>query len=357
MDYPSLFAAASRELYWVIPAALTSYALLTLLRHAYSDADFGALAAVRRYPAREAFKGKVVVITGASSGIGEALAYEFARGGATVVLCARRMEELMRVAAKCLEEGSPDSEAVQLDVTAFGKHEAVVEYILRKYKRIDYLCNNAGRSQRGLVESTPLSVDQELFTLNVFGTMSVTKAVLKHTLGKHPLHIVNTSSVAGKVGSPVSASYAASKHALQGFMDTVRMEVGWRGVKVTNCCPGPVESEITLHSFTDTPGKEMGVRNDGSKRMPAERCALLMAAAVHAGLEEVWLAPQPILFFVYAAQYLRGLYFLLSPRLGKQRVEGFKGGKIGYNSLSISAALGGGKGEGKGEGEGGGKKD
>ena len=87
----------------------------------------------------------------------------------------------------------------------------------------------------------------------------------------------------------------------------------------------------------------------GGKRMPADRCALLMAAAVHAGLEEVWLAPQPILFFVYVAQYLRGLYFLLSPRLGKQRVEGFKGGKIGYNSLSISAALGGAKGVGEGD--------
>jgi dehydrogenase/reductase SDR family protein 7 len=114
-------------------------------------------------------------------------------------------------------------------------------------------------------------------------------------------------------------------------------------VKVTNVCPGPVESEITLHSFTDTPGEEMGVRDDGSKRMSAERCAQLMVAATHAGLEEVWLAPQPILFFVYVGQYLRPLYFYLGPILGQQRVQGWLSGVKGYNSLSVAAALGGGK--------------
>ena len=338
MNYYSLIA---NNIYWVLPSVAATYCVVQLLRHFYSDADNSALSALRVYPRRDAFKNKVVMITGASSGIGENLAYEFSRGGATVILCARRMDELLRVSAKCLEEGSPSAEAVQLDVTAFDKHEAVVDYIVRKYKKIDYLCNNAGRSQRGLVEKTPISVDQELFTLNVFGTMSVTRAVLKHTLGAQGggLHICNTSSVAGKVGSPVSASYSASKHALQGWFDSLRMELGWRGVRVTNCCPGPVASEITLHSFTDTPGKEMGVKEDGSKRMSAERCALLMVAAVHSGLEEVWLAPQPILFFVYAAQYLRWLYFIMSPRIGKQRVEGWHGGNLGYNSISLSNAL------------------
>ena len=98
---------------------------------------------------------------------------------------------------------------------------------------------------------------------------------------------------------------------------------------MTNCCPGPVESEITLHAFTDTPGKKLGQREDQSKRMPAERCALLMAAAAHAGLEEAWMAPQPILFFVYVAQYVRGLYFALGTSMGKQRVTAFKAGNSG----------------------------
>jgi hypothetical protein len=86
-----------------------------------------------------------------------------------------------------------------------------------------------------------------------------------------------------------------------------------------------VHSEIALHSFTDVPGVAVGVKEDGSKRMSAERCALLMAAATHAGLEEVWLAPQPILFFVYVGQYLRSLYFYLSPIVGRQRVQAWVG--------------------------------
>jgi len=331
---------AIKNIYYALPGMVLTYCMVQALRHAFSDCDFALLKAIRNFPERDAFKGKVVMITGASSGIGESLAYEFSRGGAIVILCARRMGELLRVTAKCMEEGCAAAEAVALDVTAFDKHEAVVDYIVRKYKKIDYLCNNAGRSQRGLVEKTPISVDQELFSLNVFGTMSVTRAVLKHALeAREGLHICNTSSVAGKVGSPVSASYSASKHALQGWFDSLRMELGWRGIKVTNCCPGPVNSEITLHSFTDTPGKEMGLKEDGSKRMSSERCAKLMAAAVHAGLEEAWLAPQPILFFVFIGQYMRSLYFSLGPRFGKQRVEGWLAGIIGYNSLSLSGAL------------------
>ena len=225
-----LFAFAVRH--WLAITASLSLlaACLQLLRHAFSDADFGALAALRGYPRRGAFKGKVVFIAGASSGIGEALALEFARGGATVVVGARRMPQLVQVAERCLAEGAPKSEAVSLDVTAFEKVEGVVAHIVRKHGRIDILCNNAGRSQRGLVERTPLEVDRDMFTLNVFGTLSVTKAVLKHALGQEGgLHIVNTSSVAGKVGSPVSACYAATKHAVQGYFDSLRMELGHRG--------------------------------------------------------------------------------------------------------------------------------
>jgi short-subunit dehydrogenase len=207
--------------------------LLQLARHALSDADFGALAALRAYPRRGAFSGQVVLIVGASSGIGEALALEFARGGATVLLAARRMELLLALADRCLAEGAPASEAVRLDVTALDAHEATLDYLLRKYSRIDVLCNNAGRSQRGLVEATPAAVDLELFHLNFFSVVAFTKALLRRALAPpgFALRVLNTSSVAGKLGSPLSASYAASKHALQGWMDTLRMEMGWRGVR------------------------------------------------------------------------------------------------------------------------------
>ena len=147
----------------VIGAAIVG--VLALLRVATADADLTTLAALRRYPTRGAFAGKVVFLTGASSGIGEALAYELARGGATLILAARRMEELHRVATRCLAEGAPSAEALRLDVTATGTLDAVVAAVLRKHGRIDMLFNNAGRSQRGLVEATPVEVDEELFKL------------------------------------------------------------------------------------------------------------------------------------------------------------------------------------------------
>ena len=309
---------------------LSLYAAAQIARCCVGDADLATRAALRAYPRRGAFAGKVALITGASSGIGEALALELARGGATVVLVARRMEELARVVQACLAEGAPAAEAVRLDVNELSAHAPTIAHVLRKHGRIDYLFNNAGRSQRGLAETTPPAVDEELIRLNLLSVMALTKEVLRPALAAGaPLHIVNTSSVAGKLGSPISATYAASKHALQGFMDSLRMETAWRGVRVTNCCPGPVESEITLHAFTETPGKELGQRGDKSERMPAARCALLMCAAVRAGLEEAWMAPQPILFFVYMAQYARWLYFALGPRLGRQRVEAFKVGNTG----------------------------
>lgn len=252
-------ALASQALAFLASHALAATAvtgaallLLQLARHAFADADFGALAALRAYPRRGAFAGQVVLIVGASSGIGEALALEFARGGATVLLAARRMELLLALAERCLAEGAPASEAVKLDVTALEAHEATLDYLLRKYKRIDVLCNNAGRSQRGLVEATPAAVDLELFQLNFFSVVAFTKALLRRALAAGAaLRVLNTSSVAGKLGSPLSASYAASKHALQGWMDTLRMEMGWRGVSYS-CVRQRSHARHTSHSTHPT---------------------------------------------------------------------------------------------------------
>jgi dehydrogenase/reductase SDR family protein 7 len=292
--------------------------LATLLR---SDCDF-ATAAASRALKHDAFAGQVVWITGASSGIGEALAYEFARQGAHIVLSARRMERLMQVEQRCYELGCPQAEVLRLDLSATGSHAAAAAHVVQRWKRIDVLVNNAGRSQRGLAESTALSVDRELMELNVMGTLSLTHAVLPHMLAARSGLIMNTSSVAGKVGSPISATYSASKFALQGYFDALRMEVAERGVWVTNVCPGPVKSEITMHAFTETAGVAYGKpTEDATKRVTAERCAHLMVAAAAARLYEVWIAPQPILAFTYLAQYAPGVATYLGTRIvGPKRV-------------------------------------
>ena len=122
------------------------------------------------------------------------------------------------------------------------------------------------------------------------------------------------------------------------------MELSSRNVQITNACPGPTQSEITLHAFAED-GRELGTADEAgaAARMPAERCALLMASALYAGIEEAWISPQPILLFVYIAQYMRSAYFSLGRNLGAKRVAAFKEGRSGYGAYTLSAAVAGAK--------------
>ena len=234
----------------VLSAGAALYVLYRSIRFYRADADGAVVAALARLPAYEAFKGRVVLITGASSGIGEALAYKLAEGGATLILAARRVDRLLKIAERCHELGSPEAMALKLDVLEVNSLEPIISTLVKKFGRIDILCNNAGRSQRGLAERTSVAIDRELFDINVFSVLALTHAVLPVMLAAGSGIIMNTSSAAGKCGAPCSATYAATKAALNGYFDSLRMEVGFRGVDVINVCPGPVMSEITLHAFT-----------------------------------------------------------------------------------------------------------
>ena len=344
MSPPSAFLlpSLSSALYLhLLEASAIVLALLLLLvlfcRHA--DGDLRVLRAARALP-HDAFKGQVVFITGASSGIGEALALEVSSRQATVVLAARRMDRLLALVERCGAAGAADALALRLDMEAPDSFAGAVAMVLRKFGRIDVLVNNAGRSQRALALDTPLSVDRAALELNVLGPIALAKAVLPAMLAAGRGTLVTTSSTAGKMGSPCSATYSATKHALQGFFDSLRMEVGARGIAVVNVCPGPVRSEITLHAFCETAGKEFGQpTEDAVHRLTAERCAHLMAAAIHSKLPEAWLAPQPILGYMYIAQYLPTLYHALSPSIGARRVQAFLGGSKGYDSIQNPLAL------------------
>jgi short-subunit dehydrogenase len=338
-------ASGLSTLEWVGLAAATAVAhrVLQALRVAASDCDLTTAAAARALPPR-GFEGKKAWIVGASSGIGEALAYELAARGCWLLLSARRVENLRRMIEKCLELGAPGVEVLRLDVLDTEKHKTLAGFVWGKYGRIDFLVNNAGRSQRGLVEATPLEVTADLFKLNVLGVVSVTQACLPHMLAQEGGGTVAiTGSVAGKVGSPVSASYSATKWSIAGWSEALRHEVQSRGVRVCLICPGPVKSEIADHSFTDTVGKEQGkADSEDNSKMATDRCALLYAAAMWAGLPEAWIAPQPILAFVYMAQYWRSLYFFVGPRyIGPARVKSFARGQTGYGSVqSLSGIFG-----------------
>ena len=162
---------------------------------------------------------QTVWITGASSGIGEALALQYAKDGAGLVLSARRADELKRVAARCVEAGLPEDNilVLPLDVTDWASHEASAQTVVDRFGAIDLLVNNAGLSQGSLCAETDMSVYQKLIDVDVMGQIALTKAVLPHMLKRGRGHLAVTASVAGKVGVPKMTGYCAAKHAMVGF--------------------------------------------------------------------------------------------------------------------------------------------
>ncbi|KAH3852169.1 dehydrogenase/reductase SDR family member 7-like [Dreissena polymorpha] len=274
------------------------------------DSDLTLAWSLRFGKSAESLSGKVVWVTGSSSGIGEALAHEFAKAGCKLVLSARREELLKSVKQKCLELSrgklqDSDILVLRLDLLQYETHAEATEQVMKYFKRIDILVNNAGRSQRSLIVDTPLEVDRQVIDLDLLAPISVTKAVLPHMIKQGQGHITCTSSVAGKLGAPGSGIYSSAKHGLQGFFDTLRIELATWNIGVTMACPGPVYSEALLHAFTDKPGKTLGITmGEDWGRMTAARCAQLMVVATANELHEAWISPNPELFYCYLFQYM-----------------------------------------------------
>lgn len=188
--------------------------------------------------ALHALSGKIVWITGASSGIGAEMAREFARLGAIPVLTARSEEKLRRIAADI--SGEHDWQV--LDVTSAQDVERVAAYILGKYGTIDILVNNAGYGVFEMFKDTPLAAFEDMMNVNYMGMVRCTKAALPHMLKNGKGHIVNIASMAGKIGSAKSAGYSATKHAVLGFTNCLRQELIGTGVHITAINPGPIDT-------------------------------------------------------------------------------------------------------------------
>lgn len=195
------------------------------------------------------FQNKVVWITGASSGIGEALARVCAREGARLVLTARREEELRRVAAGA---GLPEESLFILpaDLSAYDQAEKLAGQVIQRFGRIDVLFNNAGISSRAIAMETPVGIDRKVMDLDFFSVVALTKAVVPGMLERKEGHIVVTSSVMGKIGTPMRSAYSAAKHALHGFFESMRMEIDGSGVQITLLCPGYIRTQVSVNAIT-----------------------------------------------------------------------------------------------------------
>jgi len=263
-----------------------------------ADADGSTLAAVRKCPSN-AFTGKVVWITGASSGIGRGLAEEFSALGARVILSARREGVLQQVKASLPTE----CVVLPLDLEELATIDSKCKEALAAFGHIDILVNNGGISTRALARESPLEVDERLMRLNFIAQVAITKGVLPAMIARKSGHIVNISSVAGKLGANLRSAYCASKFAMIGFFDALRMEELENNIRVTNICPGSVQTDVSRNAL-GSDGKPLGGSDDNIENgLSVERVAKLITAATWAGLDECWMAKHPELLFVYLMQY------------------------------------------------------
>jgi len=221
-------------------------------------------------------KNKVVIITGASSGIGKALAVEFASRGAKLVLGARRSDRLEE-----LEKGIPGTEilSVKTDVSVEEDCRSLIKQAVSRFGRIDVLINNAGISMRANFEEMDLEVMHRVMDVNFYGTVYCTKFALPYLLQSKG-SLVGVISIAGHVGLPGRTAYSASKFAVRGFLDTIRIENLKKGLHVLVAAPGFTASEVRKSALTASGEAQGETPRNEEKMMSAEECALHIANAV-----------------------------------------------------------------------------
>ena len=252
------------------------------------------------------FQGKVVWITGASSGIGAELAKQCAEAGATVVLSGRNENSLERVKQNLLHPAT--HLIVPLDLEHSSHFSELVKVVVDKVQRIDYLINNGGISQRGTAFETEELVDRRIMEVNYFGNIALTKAVLPVMRKQGGGHIVVLSSIAGKFGFFLRSAYSASKHALHGFYESLMLEEEQNGIKVTIACPGKINTNISVNALNSS-GKSHGVMDHNQETgMTAEECAKIMLSAVLKGKKEVLIGNKEIKA-VTLKRFLPGLFW------------------------------------------------
>ena len=189
---------------------------------------------------------KIIWITGASSGIGEGLAYELAKKNCKLILSGRNVTELERVKQSC----NVSTEILSFDLSDFDNANEHVAKAIAIFGRVDVLINNGGISQRSLIAETDFSVDKKLMEVDYLAVVALTKALLPHFIQNQSGHFVAVTSLMGKFGSPYRSGYCGAKHAVHGFYDVLRMEHQKDGIDVTIICPGFVQTNLAKKSLT-----------------------------------------------------------------------------------------------------------
>ncbi|XP_049866885.1 dehydrogenase/reductase SDR family protein 7-like [Pectinophora gossypiella] len=262
---------------------------------------------------RVALQGKVVVITGASSGIGEALAHALYEQGSKVVLAARREGELNRVKqdliAKKLDLPVEEPVVLPLDLADLDQVENFVQKVYEICGHIDILINNGGITHRGAIVHTKLEVDQQIMCVNYFGTVALTKAILPKMVERQSGHIAFVSSVQGLIAIPGRSAYAAAKHAMQAFADSLRAEMHQHNINVTVISPGYVKTAISLNALTGT-GDKHGVMDPSTAAgLSPEYCAVKIMDSIVNKEKEIIISQFMPKLAVFVRRSMPSFYF------------------------------------------------
>lgn len=223
-------------------------------------------------------QGKVVIVTGASSGIGKALVYEFAKRGAKIAMAARNLEELTKIEQDLAARGV-ESLPVQTDVTNEQECKRLVERTVERFGRLDVLVNNAGISMRAMFDELDLAVIHRVMDVNFWGTVNCTRYAIPYLLESKG-SLVGIISVAGFLGLPGRTGYSASKFAVRGFLNTLRVENLKRGLHVLVAAPGFTASNIRKTALTAHGSQQGESPRAEDKMMSAERCAEIVVNGI-----------------------------------------------------------------------------
>jgi len=256
---------------------------------------------------------KTIWITGASSGIGEALALQYAKRGYNLILSSRRQTELEIVATACKAIGG-NCFILPFDLSDVKDASAIVKEAIAFSGKIDILLNNGGISQRGLASETKIEVVRKIMEVNFFGQVAISSALLPEFVKAGSGQFVVLSSLTGKFGFGLRSSYAASKHALHGYFESLAIENFKYNVHVTMICPGRILTNISKNAVS-ADGKLYGKTDEGQKNgISAEECAIQIVNAVDKKKREVLIGKLDKMM-VYIKRFFPSLFFKIALKL------------------------------------------
>lgn len=263
-------------------------------------------------------KDKVIWITGASSGIGEALVYEFIKHDTKLILTARRQGELERVKNNCPDDKKENIKILSADLSFTDTLNLTVQNALAFFGRVDILVNNAGISQRSLIKDTLLEVDRKIMEINYFASVALSKLLLPSMIEQGGGHIVNISSLVGKFSTPLRSAYSASKHALHGFFEAMRAELWKENIKISMICPGFVRTNVSINALTEDGNPLNRMSKEIDNGIPPEKCAKHILKAIRKQKAEVYIGGKEK-YAVYIHRFFPGLFRRIIKNMGAKK--------------------------------------